>query len=168
MDPKTLKKKLENILDEDLHQEEAEEEVVEQEQYDDEEYDEEYDEEIENEADDFIDVSGELKSDHPLFPDGPTVGEIEEWKEAFGEIYLTTINEEVFIWRPLTRKEMKEVHTKTSGIHQREEVYCQLCNIWPSDYDFGDQGNKAGIPSVLSEQILLKSGFQATHNPIAL
>jgi hypothetical protein len=142
------------IIDESILGKEAEELV--------EELEEDY------EQDDNIEYPDDLEPGSQLFPDGPTIEEINQWKAEYGEVYLTTINDDVFIWRPLARKELKEVHASASGVHQREETYCKMCNLWPADYDFADQNEKAGIPSVLSEQILLKSGFQATHAPIAL
>lgn len=162
MDKFSLRKKLTSALSKDDSK--IEEEVVAEEL-------EELAEEAEDEEeiqDDFIEMSEALGLEDTLFPGGPTIGEIEEWKKEYREIYLTTINDDVYIWRPLTRKELKEVHTATSGVHQREESYCKICNLWPSDYDFTNQQEKAGVPSVLSEQILLKSGFQALHAPIAL
>lgn len=160
MDKFSLRKKLTNALNKNENTEIEEEAMVEE--NNEEVVAERGDNGQVNESqDDFIETSEGLTLEDVLFPGGPTIGEIEEWKKIHGEIYLTTINDDVYIWRPLTRKELKEVHTATSGVHQREETYCKICNLWPSDYDFTNQHEKAGVPSVLSEQILLKSGFQA-------
>ena len=44
------------------------------------------------------------------FPEGPSVSQVEEWKSQYSdEVYLTEFEEDIFIWRPITRKEYKGV-----------------------------------------------------------
>ena len=89
-------------------------------------------------------------------------------REEYGEIYLSDIGDDTFIWRLLTRAEFKEVANKQAGPYEREEQYCALCTIWPENYDFMSGLGKAGVPSILAEEILTKSGFKPNHVPIQL
>lgn len=106
-----------------------------------------------------------------IFEGGPTVAQVETWKKELGQIYMTEFDEgEVFIWRALTRKEFKEI-MKVDGADSmyREERVCEKCMVWPEDYDFMAMTiGKAGVPTVLSEQIMEKSGFAAKGGPMQL
>lgn len=127
-----------------------------------------YDEEVsEEDDDDYIELTEE-EANVELFVGGPTIGQLNEWREEFGEIYLSDIGDDTFIWRLLTRSEFKDVANKQAGPYEREEQYCALCTIWPEEYDFLSGLGKAGIPSILAEEILTKSGFKPNHVPIQL
>jgi len=107
-----------------------------------------------------------------VFPDGPTYNDLEGWKSQFNnEIYMTEFDEgEAFIWRPIRRKEYKEI-SKIQGADQffKEERICDKCVLFPKNYGYMNmtQG-KAGIPSLLSELILEKSGFVAKTGAMRL
>lgn len=105
-----------------------------------------------------------------LFPGGPTLAKVEEWKSLYGDIYLTEFDEEVFVWRTLKRKEYKEI-MKIQGADQfyREERICEKVVLYPEHYNFMEMGRgKAGIPTLLSELIMEKSGFQAKTGAMKL
>lgn len=121
----------------------------------------------EAEEDDYIELSEE-ENNIELFVGGPTIGELNQWREEFGEIYLSDIGDDTFIWRLLSRGEFKEIANKGAGPYEREEQYCALCTIWPENYDFLSGNGKAGVPSILAEEILTKSGFKPNHVPIQL
>ena len=104
-----------------------------------------------------------------LFPEGPTLNKVEEWRSLYGQVYATEFDDEIFIWRTLKRVEYKEIlKIKGADALFREERICQKCVVWPENYDFVDMASgKAGTPSILTEQIMDKSGFSASE-PIQL
>jgi hypothetical protein len=101
--------------------------------------------------------------DEVLFPDGPKMSVVEEWKSRFGAIYLTEFDEEVFIWHTLTRKEYKDImKVQNADQYYKEERICDKCVLYPEGYDFLKMTRgKAGIPSLIAEQVMDKSGFTA-------
>lgn len=101
--------------------------------------------------------------DEVLFPEGPKMTKVEEWKSRFGAVYLTEFDEEVFLWRTLTRKEYKDVmKVQQADTYYKEERICDRCILWPEEYNFVKMTHgKAGVPSLISEQIMDKSGFTA-------
>jgi hypothetical protein len=106
-----------------------------------------------------------------LFEDGPTMTQVDGWKEAFGQIYMTEVTEDdVFIWRVLNRREFKEImKLENADALYREERICEKCILWPEGYTFNKIADgKAGVPSVLSEQIMDNSGFQTKSEAIPL
>lgn len=105
-----------------------------------------------------------------LFPGGPSVDAIEEWKSRYGEIYLTEFEEDVFIWRSLTRKEYKEIMKIANADNfYKEERICDKVVIWPEGYNFLKMGQgKAGIPTLIAELVMEKSGFQAKTGALRL
>ena len=106
-----------------------------------------------------------------LFPDGPTLNKIEEWKSLHGgEVYLTEFDEDVFLWRPIRRKEYKDImKVQQADSYYKEERMCEKCVLYPENYNFMamTQG-KAGIPTLLAELIMEKSGFQAKTGAMRL
>ncbi len=110
-------------------------------------------------------VQEEKGADDEIFPDGPTRNKVEEWKSRYGSVYMTDIEDEVFVWRTITRIEYKEIlKAKQADALYREERMCEKCVLWPENYSFISMSQgKAGIPSLLAEHIMDKSGF----NPVA-
>lgn len=116
---------------------------------------------------------GQPKQDRPLFEGGPLMSQVQSWKKQFGavdsegnviqegEIYLTQIGEDRFVWRPLNRYEYKEILAlPNTDPLQREEIICQTCVLWPEGYNYEMMARgKAGIPALLAEQIMEASGF---------
>lgn len=101
-----------------------------------------------------------------IFEGGPTYDQVEDWKSRFdGEIYMSEFNGVVYIWRPIRRKEYRDIqrieHSSTQDFeYYLEEQICNACVLWPEDYSshkmtFG----KAGIPTMLSQLIMERSGF---------
>lgn len=125
---------------------------------------------IENEVVEEI-MEEEFDPNEPLFDDGPTMAEVDEWKRLYGQVYLTEFEDgEVVIFRTLTRKEFKDImKLETADALYREERVCERCVIWPAGYNFvAMSAGKAGAPSLLSEQIMDKSGFTARVNAVML
>lgn len=105
------------------------------------------------------------KAEQEVYPGGPTYNELEKWKSMYnGEVYLTEFDEDTaFVWRPLKRKEYKDIaKLQNADNFYREERICEKAILYPADYGFMHMSNgKAGIPSLLHELILEKSGFVA-------
>jgi hypothetical protein len=113
----------------------------------------------------------EAENDTILFEGGPTMKTVEEWKQLYGQIYMTEVtDEDVFIWRVLNRREFKEImKLENADAMYREERICEKCILWPEGYIFTKMADgKAGVPTVLSEQVMDKSGFQAKSGAIPL
>jgi hypothetical protein len=106
-----------------------------------------------------------------LFPGGPALTQVEEWKSRFREeVYLTEFEEEIFLWRPITRKEYKQVmKVQNADSFYKEERICEACILYPQNYNFMQMtAGKAGIPTLLAELIMEKSGFQAKTGAMKL
>lgn len=109
----------------------------------------------------------QINGQEEVFEGGPTKDQVENWKHKYGDVYMTKFDSETFIWRTISRSEYKEVLNMESEGDQpadwfREEVVTDRCVIWPTDFDYEDIGDgKAGIPAVLAEKIMNKSGFIA-------
>jgi len=102
------------------------------------------------------------KGEELLFQNGPTLTEVEEWKRRYTNIYVTDFeNGDVYIYRPLTRKEWKEIRNiqNADQLYQEERI-CDTAVIWPkTDINKFRIHGPAGVPTVLAEQILEISGF---------
>lgn len=103
------------------------------------------------------------KAEEEIFEGGPTYNDLEKWKSMYnGEIYLTEFDEEsIFVWRPIKRKEYKDIAKLQSADNfYKEERICEKSILFPAGYGFMNMSNgKAGIPTILHELILEKSGF---------
>jgi len=105
-----------------------------------------------------------------LFPGGPTLAKIEEWKSLHGDVYLTEFDEDVYLWRSLRRKEYKDI-MKINGADQyyKEERIVDKVMLYPENYNFMSMTNgKAGVPTLLSELVMEKSGFSAKTGAVKL
>ncbi|MFE4029165.1 tail chaperonin [Priestia sp. YIM B13551] len=119
-----------------------------------------------------IDEDDPALAEQEIFPGGPTYNDLEKWKSMYaGEVYLTEFDEEnVFVWRPIKRKEYKDI-AKIQNADQfyKEERICEKSMLFPEKYGFMNMSTgKAGIPTLLSEMILEKSGFVAKTGAMRL
>lgn len=129
-----------------------------------------------------IDLSGadaqiiwpeDLPPETALFDGGPTAGEVVEWKQEYGHVYVTEISfDEYVIWRTIDRGEYRNLVRTINNIMEsgkvsevelnmyNEELICKMGILYPqlSDEDFDKQ--LAGMPSIISQQILEQSGFR--------
>lgn len=103
-----------------------------------------------------------------IFPGGPSQEMVDLWKEKYGQIFLTEIeNDGIFIWRVLNRRELRDLaKDEMADALYKEDAICKLCVIWPAGYS--PEEGIAGTATVLAEQIFEKSGFRALSNPIPL
>lgn len=125
-----------------------------------------------------VNIAKEVEADNPemgneeVFPDGPTYNKLEEWKGQYNnEVYLTEFDEDtVFIWRPITRKEYKDIaKVPNADNFYKEERICEKTILFPEGYSFMDMSlGKAGVPTLLSELVLEKSGFVAQTGAMRL
>ena len=98
-----------------------------------------------------------------VFPFGPTYDQVSDWKSRYdGEVFMSDFNDKVIIWRPIRRKEFRDLQRVEGAADEYylEEAVCRTCVLFPEDYamhamTFG----KAGIPTTLSQMIMEHSGF---------
>lgn len=101
----------------------------------------------------------------------PNQNTINEWKKQFKDrIYsIKLTDKDVFIWRPLTRKEFKELNQLEADALTKEESLCEICILWPENYGADEIENGiAGAPTILAEHIMQTSGFNDSFVPIEL
>lgn len=78
-------------------------------------------------------------------------------------IYKTTIEDKVFVWRQLLRTEYVEIINQPDiDTFRKEEIITITCVVWPKITEADLKSLGAGVPTTLSENILSKSGFEAT------
>lgn len=101
-----------------------------------------------------------VNTKEPIFEGGPTKGEVEAWKQQWGEVYVSTECGRKFIWRILLRAEYKELFKNNKGDNLwKEERVVERCLLWPQlSYDQLVVG-PAGLPTSLADKIMRKSGF---------
>jgi hypothetical protein len=107
----------------------------------------------------------------PVFENGPTRKEVEAWKEKYGQVYFTPFDDLIVIWRTLSRPEYREIiRNQELTMLDREEMIADKCVLFPYDFSCAKytQNGMAGIPSLLSEMIMDKSGFVSKTGPIKL
>lgn len=116
----------------------------------------------------------ELDDDQVIFDNGPTAGQIKAWKKQYGEVYVTSISfDKHVVWRVLSRIEYKQLVKKMEQLVQagqlssaeanmwNEEAISEMCILFPS-YDKKALTNEmAGLPSLISQEVLEASGFVA-------
>lgn len=106
-----------------------------------------------------------------LFPGGPSMDTVEEWRSRYKDIFLTEFDEDtVIIWRTLTRKEYKDImKIPNADNFYKEERICERVTLWPENYSFMQMGQgKAGVPTLISELVMEKSGFQSRTGAMKL
>jgi len=116
----------------------------------------------------------DLDDEEEIWPGGPTAGMIKEWKESYGEVYVTSISyEKHIVWRVLNRLEYKSIVRKMENMIQsgelssaeanmwNEEAIAEMCILYP-EYDKKSlTGMMAGTPSLIAQEVLEASGFVA-------
>lgn len=136
---------------------------------------EETEKEESKEEDEPKDLSVEaLDADQPLWNDGPTAAQAVGWKEKYGDVYVTSVTSDYHVaWRTINRGEfkmvVKQIEQIVSGgnVSQaeaemiNEELVCQICALYPTFLQKDFAGKLAGLPSILSQQILAASGFNS-------
>lgn len=104
----------------------------------------------------------------PVFENGPTRKEVEEWKKEYGRIYYIFFDEDTpFIWRRLRRAEYREILSKAEDRYTNEEIIARKCVLYPKNVDELLE-EQAGFATVLCDQIMEHSGFSIKSAPIEL
>ena len=116
----------------------------------------------------------DLDDEQEIWEGGPTAGVIKNWKEVYGDIYVTSLSfDKHIVWRVLSRLEYKSLVKKMEQLVQagqlssaeanmwNEEAISELCMLYP-EYDKDNTGGiMAGVPSLISQEVLEASGFVA-------
>lgn len=97
------------------------------------------------------------------------LSQIELWKEEYGKIYKSVIGDDEYIWRRIKRSEYSNVMSLSIGETADERIYNRQVAISKAvvlnyseeilDIKFEEL---AGLPTVISEEVLEKSGFNLT------
>jgi hypothetical protein len=116
----------------------------------------------------------DLDDDELIWDGGPTAGMIKQWKQEFGDVYVTSITfDKHIVWRVLTRLEYKQIVKKMEQLVQagtlssaeanmwNEEAIAELCVLFPRMDRNTVSGSMAGLPSLISQEVLEASGFVA-------
>lgn len=78
------------------------------------------------------------------------------FRDEYKEVYLTTVGEEDYIWRTLTRKEHREIAEFAQTEDEAFERICSTCVLYPTlDWT----RTLAYLPDELAPQILNESGY---------
>jgi len=116
----------------------------------------------------------EMPDDETIWPSGPTAGQIKLWKKEFGEVYVTSLSyDKHVVWRTLTRIEYKQLVKKMEQLVAagqlstaeanmwNEEAIAEVCVLYPSFDKNSLSQDLAGLPSLISQEVLEASGFVA-------
>jgi hypothetical protein len=87
---------------------------------------------------------------------------IPEWKALYGKVFKNTVDDDEFvIWRPIKRKEYKQLLDADEEVEilAKQEAIAKMAILYPANAsDLID--SRAGLATVLSEEILKYSGFE--------
>jgi len=116
----------------------------------------------------------EVPDEEEIWKDGPKAGIVKEWKKQYGDIYVTSITyDKHVVWRVLNRAEYKQIVKKMEQLVQsgqlstaeanlwNEETIAELCMLYPRFDKTNAAGFMAGLPSLISQEVLEASGFVA-------
>lgn len=78
-------------------------------------------------------------------------------KKDHKTLYTYQFEDKIFIYRPVGRKEYKDLFLNDRiDAATKEEYLCQICVLYPSNYDFSDC-EEAGLPTTLADEIIKNS-----------
>lgn len=99
---------------------------------------------------------------------GPSPEVIAQWKAQFEDVYCSSINNQIYIYRSLSRQEYREVMgiPGADPMYQEERIV-EKCLLFPK-FDVFQMRKKAGTISSLADQIMRASDFVADFIPIKL
>lgn len=89
--------------------------------------------------------------------------QVNEWKSKWRRVFKTVIDGEVFVWRQLRRKEFVELtntysDTQNGGTFELQDRIVKTAMLYPENIAEVIESS-AGLSSILSEEIVSKSGF---------
>lgn len=118
--------------------------------------------------------SYKMDPEEEVWPEGPNFGQINAWKEQFGDIYVTSVTPtEHVVWRTMTRFEYRRLIQNTeqalsSGQTSQaianldnEDSIAELCILYPEYRRTESTGALGGIASTIAQQVMEASGFSS-------
>ena len=90
---------------------------------------------------------------------------IPEWKATYGKLFKNMIDEDEFIiWRPIKRKEYKDLLNADQEVEilAKQEAISKMAVLYPANAAELIE-SRAGLATVLSEEILKYSGFEISE-----
>lgn len=130
--------------------------------------------EVEEDFDSFEETLSvdDMGDDEELFPNGPVGREVKAWKKQFGEIYVTSFDEDLHvIWRTMNRFEYRRIvknleQAVASGAVSQaeanlnnEETICEMCVLWPKMLRTETAAHLAGMATVIAQEVMEASAF---------
>jgi len=105
------------------------------------------------------DIAEELPFEFETYEDEVAFKEqLRLWHEEYGSIYSTEINDIIFFFRALTRKELAIAKNVYKDDYERTEYICKTCVVEPEIEEYSLE-IFAGIPEMLCVEILAESVF---------
>ena len=100
---------------------------------------------------------------------GVTQEQINEWKTKYAEIFMITLSDGKYVYRPMKRFEYKGLMANQEANRTfNEEKIAQMCIIYPTLDATKMPTLKAGTVSTLVELIMASSNFGVTEEPVKL
>lgn len=99
---------------------------------------------------------------------------IAQWRKEYKNIYKTVIDDEVYIWRKIKRSEYIDIHNSIFNNEEvpddlkfwiKQEEIAKTVLLYPEDAEAAME-ESAGIPTVISQDCLNRSGFGALSQQI--
>jgi hypothetical protein len=116
----------------------------------------------------------DLDPSEELWPGGPTASRIIAWKEEHGDVYVTSITmDQHIVWRTMNRFEYKNHVKNIERLGQNgqisqadvsmlnEELIAEMCILFPKFDRNQLNGELAGVPSIIAQEVMEASGFVA-------
>lgn len=95
--------------------------------------------------------------------DGVTKKMIEDFKKEYGQIYKIEIENNVYIYRKLKRKDYVEIMKNGGSILENQETITRTVVIHPLAEQLETLiENNAGVATIISDDALERSGFKIT------
>lgn len=98
-----------------------------------------------------------------------TDAQIAAWKAEHGKIFKNTVNDEVYVWRRLNRREYVDAMSFTSETNPEENLYLRQnliameVTLYPSKHIMAERIQQyAGLAGEISDRSILKSGFEVS------
>lgn len=116
----------------------------------------------------------DMPDDADLWIGGPKILDVKNWKQQFENVYVTSITyDKHVVWRTMNRAEYKahirnmeklmesgQLSQAAAGLYN-EEAIAELCILYPQYDRKNSAGEMAGVPSIISQEVMEASGFTA-------
>lgn len=114
----------------------------------------------------------EMDPESELWPDGPQVGLVLQWKDEHEGVYVTSLTlDKHVVWRTMTRPEYREMIHTIEDVSQKnnmspaevtlfqEEYIADLCVLFSGGPSPAE--DIAGLATIISQEVMDASGFVA-------